>query len=129
MTDVANERINGLVSSIERLDANNSRMEAKIDGIGESLRILAKLEERHEAVNARLTEGAKTMGDLRQDVSAVVARVQTLELKVPENLGTRLHNVEIAMPGLKEVRGWVITGVLAGIGMMGVAMVSLVMKG
>lgn len=38
----------------------------------------------------------------------------------------RIQNIEIDLPGLRELRKWVIGGILAGIGMMGAALLKLV---
>ena len=106
MTDVTNERINGLATSIERLDANHSRVEAKIDMLIEAMRTLARLEERNKAVDDRLTEGARTMHDLT----------------------TRLHILEQHQPGLLEMRKWVVLGVLSVVGMMAATLFRMVLK-
>lgn len=43
-----------------------------------------------------------------------------------EKIDRRLTPIEQAFPGLKEVRGWIITGVLGIIGILGVAVIALV---
>jgi len=41
---------------------------------------------------------------------------------------TRIGTIEIAMPGLKELRRWVVAGMVAGVGMMFVSVFGLVLK-
>jgi hypothetical protein len=43
-----------------------------------------------------------------------------------EKLERRLISVEIEIPALKEVRGWIITGVLGVMGLVGIALLALV---
>jgi hypothetical protein len=38
----------------------------------------------------------------------------------------RVAAIEAVMPGLKETRGWVILGILAGLGMIGAGVLKLV---
>jgi hypothetical protein len=40
----------------------------------------------------------------------------------------RIGSIEVAMPGLKELRRWVVAGMVAGIAMMFVSVTSLVLK-
>jgi chromosome segregation ATPase len=86
----------------QRMNATFQRVDAKLDSITELLQGLVRLEERQIQANEKL-----------KDVSADVA-----------DLDKRLRGVETAMPGLKELRGWVISGVLAGVGMMATAVFS-----
>lgn len=43
-------------------------------------------------------------------------------------LDERVKPLELAFPGLKEVRGWIITGVLGILGLLGTAVLYLVIK-
>jgi hypothetical protein len=75
-----------------------------IISVSESLRMLASIESQQRHVIESLKEGSIRMTDHEK----------------------RLQLVEQNLPALLEMRKWVVTGVLAGVGMMGAALVKLV---
>lgn len=72
--------------------------------ISASLAVLSRLEVNHASFLERQIELAKTT----------------------RNQEERLRSVELDMPGLKELRKWVIGGVIAGVGMLGASLIKLV---
>jgi hypothetical protein len=78
-----------------------------IESISASLQTLTKLEQGHANILDRLSVNSRD--------------THAHELRIRE--------IELSMPGLKEMRRWVVTGVLSGIGMMALAMVKLVLIG
>lgn len=76
-----------------------------VAAIGESLHVLTRLEESQGNVVEKLKEGSMRMSDHER----------------------RLQIVEQELPGLRELRKWVIAGVLAGVGMVGAALFKLVL--
>lgn len=73
--------------------------------ISASLVVLARLETNHAAILSRQSELTKSA----------------------EGHEDRLREVELNMPGLKELRKWVIGGVIAGVGMLGASLIKLVL--
>lgn len=118
---VAEHRILQLEREVQGTRAANDRMEQKIDSIAETLRSLVRIEERQLATNTRVVALEYSQQDTQQ-------RLRDLEVAMPENLDKRVVSIETKLPGLLEARRWVVTGVLAGIGMIGVAVVHLVLK-
>lgn len=106
----------------QRMDSTIHRVDVKLDNITEALQTLVRIEERQIRSDQRLAE-------LGHTASRHEDRLRGVEVAVPENLGKRLNTIEASMPGLKEMRAWVIGGVLGGMGMMGVAIVQTVLKG
>lgn len=98
-------RVDALVDDISDVKSTLKAVDNKVDNIGQALVLLARLEERH----------ANT-----QD------KVSGLEKTVTDN-GGRIGALEKVVPGLVETRGWVVTGLLAGVGMIGIAVVKLVL--
>ena len=94
------------------------RMENKIDSIIDTLRTLARIEERTVATNAQLSQIADDVRD--QD-----KRLRTLEVAMPENLDKRISIIETKMPGLVEMRLWIIGGVGGGLAMMAAGIIKL----
>lgn len=80
------------------------RQSKTLESISQSLQLLAKVEQSQIHINERLKDGGTKIGDHEK----------------------RLAELEAKMPGLVEVRRWVVGGILAGIGMMAIAVVKLV---
>ena len=100
------ERIALLEHRANRSEDVVDRVEVKLDRIVTTLDSLVRIEERQIVINTRLNEGTVAMA-LQSE---------------------RISRLEVAMPGLKELRAWVITGVLSGIGMMGASLIHLILK-
>lgn len=94
-----------LHSKLENVQEELKRMGAAMSQISESLQILARLEQGHSGILERLRDGAARFKE--QDA--------------------RISAIEQTMPGLKELRVWVIGGVLGGASMLGVALLKLVL--
>lgn len=94
---VINVRLDQLSSSVERLANVFEEMQKQ-------MHVLTAMKVQQDHINAQLATGAETM------------------TKHAERIG----KIESDMPGLRELRRWVITGVLAGLGMMGAALGKLV---
>lgn len=98
-----------------------NRIEGKLDDIGQSLVILARIDERHINIAESLVKVIDTQG-------LHASRLAAIERSIPNELDKRLGSIETSMPGLKETRGWVMGGILSGVGMIGLAVVALVLK-
>lgn len=91
-------------AALSHLTAETKRNADAVVAINESLHILTRLEVTSVEIGERLKEGSMRMTDHEK-------RLQLLEQQINP---------------LLETRKWVITGVLAGIGMIGIALVKLV---
>lgn len=99
-----------------------NNMDQKLDKLIDAMSSLVRIEERQQATGDRLAIGAQTFQDHE-------SRLRKVEQEMPENLDKRLSAIEVAMPGLKESRTWVVLGILSGLGMMGAALAKLVLVG
>jgi hypothetical protein len=102
--EVVSARVDSLTRDVSRVEGTVDGMDKKLDTLGEAMLLLTRLEERHASVQLRLMEGSKTMAIF----------------------GDRLSSIENKMPGLSEMRLWVISGILAGVGMIGAGVIKLV---
>lgn len=93
-----------IATSLAHIAQETKRNADAVAAIGESLHILTRLEASQANVVDKLREGSIRM----------------------TNHEDRLSLVERELPGLRETRKWVVAGVLAGISMMGGALVKLV---
>lgn len=118
-----------LHSKLENVQEELKRMGAAMAQISESLQILARLEQGHSGILERLRDGATRFKE--QDT-----RISNMEHDAPgfkqaigrvDAQGDRISAIENVLPGLKELRVWVIGGVLGGAGMLGVALMKLVL--
>lgn len=94
---VINVRLDSLVDSV-------ARMANAFEEMQKQMHVLTALKVQQDHITQQLTAGATTMGKHEE----------------------RISTIEKDMPGLKELRRWVVGGVLAGLGMMGTALGKLV---
>lgn len=99
MDELILHRLNSLETSVEKI-------QLATEGIDESLRIL-----REQKVE---------ISHLRKDTDIAFADIRGIE--------DRLKPIEVAMPGLQEIRQWVILGVLGTIGIVGTGVIAMVVK-
>jgi predicted nucleic acid-binding Zn-ribbon protein len=107
-----------------RVDALESTMQGALgeirDGIKEiahNTGKLALLEERH----------AETRDGLNRAFDAIKECEDQHDRHI-EAYNERMRPIEAALPGLKELRRWVIAGILAIVGVVGTAVVTLVVS-
>lgn len=113
-------RIYVLEERMDSLGGMVTRVDSKLDGIAATLSSLARIEERQMHSN----EKTAAILVITQDHEA---RIRTLERGMPDNLEPRLNKIETDMPGLLESRNWMIGGILAILGIVGAAVLKLVM--
>ena len=89
------------------LERRFGRFEAKLDGVADSLKALVRLEERDKHTQERLREGAAKMGDLDK----------------------RLTLIELAMPGLLELRRYALASLSGVLALLAVSILRLVFPG
>lgn len=90
--------------SLAHLAEETKRNADALVSVSDSLRMLTSVEQQQRHILDSLKEGSIKMTDHEK----------------------RLQVVEQHLPALLEMRKWVVTGVLAGVGMMGAALVKLV---
>ena len=95
-----------LFSRVTNLENVVDEVKNAVKSIDQSLRTLASLEVKHEETRSGLNRAFTEIGDHE----------------------TRMRSVENEMPTLKLVRGWVIAGVVGIMGILGVAIMILILK-
>ena len=96
------------LSAVERQLENQTEA---LNKIGEAINRFSLLEERH----------LETRGALERAFTAIAKTDHAVD-----QMDLRVNAIELSMPQLKETRKWVVTGILAGIAMMGAALLKLV---
>lgn len=89
--------------------------------ISNSLERLVRLEERHIETRDALTRAFAAIDKHGESLHSI-------RLAIPVNLEPRLRDLESNMPGLLEMRRWVVAGVMSVIGLMGCGVIGLVIK-
>ena len=122
-------RVDGLVSDVgiikgrvENLQGDMSRVVSGVEQLAKSMVDMNRhtiMLENHALETARLRTGFENHE----------TRLQEVEQAMPERLGTRLHDVETAIPPLVETRLWAVRGILGAVGVVGLALLALVLKG
>jgi hypothetical protein len=109
LDDALPHRVKRLEEGVDRLTdtvaTQGRQFDSKLDSIGQSISLLVRIDERQVAIAERLQMGAATM----------------------QKHEDRLSKMEMAMPGLQELRRYVVAGIVAGAGMLAVALLKLVM--
>ena len=113
-------RIGALENRMDNLGETVNRVDSKLDGIAATLSSLARIEERQMNTNEKIAVAANQSADHE-------SRIRRLEESMPKDADDRLIDIEKVMPGLIESRKWVVLGILTGLGMMGAALVKLVL--
>jgi hypothetical protein len=119
---VEDARIHVLQERMENLSDTVTRVDTKLDGIAATLSSLARIEERQVNTSERLSTSSTITADHE-------SRIRILEKEMPVKAEDRITAIEKAMPGLIENRGWVISGVLGVLSLVGLAVVKLVLMG
>lgn len=115
------DRIEAIERRVDRQDDTFGKVTDKLDEISSTLNSLVRIEERQVAATDVISNMARGAADRE-------TRLRALEIAVPENIGKRLNVLEAAQPGLLELRKFLVAGVVAGLGMIGAAVVHLVLK-
>jgi chromosome segregation ATPase len=87
---------------------------------------LAVLEERHAETRDGLERAFKEIGKCQREHDDTDDRIKTLEIAMPDRAKERLGAIEVAMPGLKETRRWLMAGVFAAVAAVGLALFKMV---
>lgn len=109
MGDAAHDRRNSpevLEYRINTLEGSVTEIKQAVKSIDASLQILARLEQRHAETRDGLERAFKEIEDHE----------------------TRVRIIEGEMPTIKLTRGWLVSGVVSVIGVVGLAVVMLVVK-
>jgi len=106
LTVADDHRITSVEQGLTALASQVVRFDSKLDGIADTLRSLVRVEERQIALSEKMEAFAEDA----------------------QKIDERLRVIEVAQPGLNETRKWVVMGILAGLGMMGAALLRLVLK-
>lgn len=101
------------------MDSAEARIiHTRLDGLVENMRRLADAAERMQETVPLLTalkvQQEQMLGELKKG-GEIMSKHED-----------RLQAIERDLPGLRELRKWVVAGVLAGVGMLGTALVKLV---
>ena len=91
---------------VTNLEKVVERVSTAVESIDESLKMLTRLDVKHDEASKGLDRAFVNIKDHE----------------------TRIHGLELEMPTMKLVRGWVITGSIALVGLMGVSIANLVLK-
>jgi len=98
---------------LKALEDSMGRIGAAVDGINGSLVALTRLEERHMETRQGLERAFAAIKEAREDGAAAVKEARETSAKDRDATNERLRLVELEMPTLRLVRGWVIAAAFA----------------
>lgn len=90
---------------VTNLEKVVERVSQAVESIDDSLKVLTRLDVKHDESNKGLDRAFINIKDHE----------------------TRIHGLELEMPTMKLVRGWVITGSIALVGLVGLTVIKMVL--
>lgn len=126
-----------LDNRVTNLERGFDRVSAAVESIAESLTTLTRLEAHHEETRAGVTRAFSAIEKQEIRLRAVeddrvkkedCYKCHAIQKDTDKAQDTKIASIETEMPTLKMVRGWVIAGVTGILGILGVALLHLVMK-
>ncbi len=100
-----------LMMRLDGMQSDLGEMKTTLRELAASVARLAVIEEKQANTTAALERAFSAVDEVQGD---------------GKELDKRLRAIELALPGLVELRSWVIRGILAGLGMIGFAVFKLV---
>lgn len=89
--------------------------------ISNSLERLVRLEEHHIETREALNRAFSA-------IEKLATTMHEVKLQIPANLEPRLREVEMQMPGLLELRRWLVAGVMSVVGLIGCGVIGLLIR-
>lgn len=89
--------------------------------ISNSLERLVRLEEHH-------IETREALNRAFSSIEKLATTMHEVKLQIPANLEPRLREVEMQMPGLLELRRWLVAGVMSVVGLIGCGVIGLLIR-
>jgi len=89
--------------------------------ISNSLERLVRLEEHHIETREALNRAFSA-------IEKMATTMHEVKLQIPANLEPRLREVEMQMPGLLELRRWLVAGVMSVVGLIGCGVIGLLIR-
>ena len=114
MSDTEIQVLNHRVTTVEGL------LESAISEIRDGIKEIA-------ANTGKLAILGQRHAETRDGLGRAFDAISKCELGC-KNKEDRIRTIEIEMPGLREVRRWVVAGILSGVGLVLVAVVAVVLK-
>lgn len=108
-----------LAERVTNLEKATESISHAVKSIDESLKVLTRLDVKHDDTRDGLTRAFKELEDHE-------TRMRAIEKEAPKDNETRLSNIEKEMPTMKLVRGWIMAGVLGMLSLTGIAAWSVI---
>lgn len=111
MSDDLEKKVAFLQGQTACIATDMAEVKKAVNSIAESLSKLAALEERHNASNEAISRAFEEIAETKETI---------------KNISDKVHNIEVDMPILKLAKEWVFKGVLVMAGVVGLAILGLV---
>lgn len=99
---------------ISVLENEHQHFQRNQDQILKTLQTLSETCQQISVNISRMADYERDQEILKEDHREIRKDIQNIVSKIPDELPLRLAEIETSMPGLKEVRAWVLLGLGAG---------------
>ena len=99
---------------ISVLENEHQHFQRNQDAILQTLKTLSETCQQISINIGRMADYERDQEILKEDHREIRKDIQNIVSKIPDELPLRLAEIETSMPGLKEVRAWVLLGLGAG---------------
>lgn len=99
---------------ISVLENEHQHFQRNQDAILQTLKTLSETCQQISINIGRMADYERDQEILKEDHREIRKDIQNIVSKIPDELPLRLVEIETSMPGLKEVRAWILLGLGAG---------------
>jgi chromosome segregation ATPase len=99
---------------ISVLENEHQHFQRNQDAILQTLKTLSETCQQISINIGRMADYERDQEILKEDHREIRKDIQNIVSKIPDELPLRLAEIETSMPGLKEVRAWILLGLGAG---------------
>ena len=113
---------------LRRVEVDQSEMREVITSLRESQQSISNSLERLVRLEEQHVETREALSRAFAAIEKLAMNSHEIKLQIPSSLEPRLRAVEMQMPGLLELRRWLVAGVMSVVGLIGCGLIGLLIR-